>query len=804
MAVQQKNEVGFTFIKLMKDEVLGSGSYGTVYKASCDDLVCAAKIMHHITVDQSTQKGRFENEYEFLTSLRHPNIVLFLGFSMDQDTNFPILLMELMDESLTWFLESGLEPLPFHIEVNICHDVAMALSFLHSNGIIHKNLSSNNVLMIGNVRAKITDFSMGKLWNTSTNQGTLSKHPSCSVYMPPEGDTNYSNKLDCFSFGVLSIQILTGHYPQPSDPFQVVEVKNQQLRVPERERRKCHLDLISSDHLILPLALNCIQDKEVNRPLSSAICARLLDIKKSSQYTETIFKASNKKNVLEDIDMLVREMQYFSIPSEGGSVSCSTSHVNSMECSETHGVEEQLPTIEKTVASEEIKELKGEPGLVQDQSKREEVHEKTVFISEKGESRLHTSTLENNVEASKSTSAEDEQMNLQLTVPLVTGAQFQNEPLQSASPSQEQEKQHYIAHREEICYLTGELERTSQQLKEKDQLLLASEQRYHELHQEMRVLEKKFAVRERANSYVPLSKVTLKWKKEIKACLPVSRTTEAIISSGNVIFICPGGTREVHAYNIEIDSWSKFPDAPTQDCSLTLIKQNLTVIGGKMDNNQFTNKVMSLIRSGGVKKWVEIYPRMEVKRSNITIANCPTILIVAGGENELGYIQAVEVLDTTRPAKLLAWTRVADLPEPLAMASATICGGDLCILEVGWKNEPLVCRLLCFHHLSPTFSIHRRQPLEDTCQFANEGCLLCVGERSSSSSWWEGHSPTFHCSPHIQPCVGVLGGSVKHVATTTPVFCYCAGQQAGGNGWMDPHQEQLLAETKTIEIADIL
>ncbi len=71
--------------------------------------------------------------------------------------------MELMDMSLTSFLESPPAIPPFHTQVNICHDIAMALSFLHSHGIIHRDLSSNNILMIGDRRAKVTDFGMAKL-----------------------------------------------------------------------------------------------------------------------------------------------------------------------------------------------------------------------------------------------------------------------------------------------------------------------------------------------------------------------------------------------------------------------------------------------------------------------------------------------------------------------------------------------------------------------------------------------------------------------------------------------------------------
>ena len=107
---------------------------------------------------------RFEQECQFLSGVRHPNIVQYLGVSRDPESGLPVLLMELMDSSLTRFLEQSEEPLHFHIQLNLCHDIALALTYLHSNGIIHRDLSSNNVLLIGSGnRAKVTDFGMSKL-----------------------------------------------------------------------------------------------------------------------------------------------------------------------------------------------------------------------------------------------------------------------------------------------------------------------------------------------------------------------------------------------------------------------------------------------------------------------------------------------------------------------------------------------------------------------------------------------------------------------------------------------------------------
>ena len=92
---------------------------------------------------------QFEQECGFLRMIKHPNIVQFLGTVRGPRSQRLALLMELMDESLTRFLERSTGPLPYHTQLNICHDVTLALAYLHSNDIIHRDLSSNNVLLIG-------------------------------------------------------------------------------------------------------------------------------------------------------------------------------------------------------------------------------------------------------------------------------------------------------------------------------------------------------------------------------------------------------------------------------------------------------------------------------------------------------------------------------------------------------------------------------------------------------------------------------------------------------------------------------
>ena len=222
---------GFKNVQILADQILGIGSYGKVCKAKCDDLLCAAKIIHPTLFDPIAHQQvephkehrlptmRFERECEILRTLRHPNIVLFLGMHEDPNTHLPVLLMELMDESLTHFLESSPQPISYHIQVNICHDVTRALSFLHSNKIVHRDLSGNNVLLIGNAIAKVTDFGMASLSRQATKV-TFTMCPGTDVYMPPEAVQDkpvYTEKIDCFSFGVIVVQILTRQFPMPGD-----------------------------------------------------------------------------------------------------------------------------------------------------------------------------------------------------------------------------------------------------------------------------------------------------------------------------------------------------------------------------------------------------------------------------------------------------------------------------------------------------------------------------------------------------------------------------------------------------------
>ena len=199
-------------VDLKRDAPLGSGAYGQVCRATLEELPCTAKLPHVILLNPDRPRNRtlFKQECRFLSEIRHPNIVQYLGVTQDG---------ELMVDSLTYFLEQSEESLFYQVQANIGHDITLAIAFLHLNRIVHCDLSSSNVLLIGaSSRAKVTDFGMNTLTELNPRMTGLTKCPGNPAYMSPEALLDspvYTEKLDCFQVGVLMLQTMTRKYPLP-------------------------------------------------------------------------------------------------------------------------------------------------------------------------------------------------------------------------------------------------------------------------------------------------------------------------------------------------------------------------------------------------------------------------------------------------------------------------------------------------------------------------------------------------------------------------------------------------------------
>ena len=144
----------------------------------------------------------------------------------------------------------------------------------------------------------MTDFGMSKLFGNDTRL-TPTFCPGTMVYMSPEAlgePPAYTRKLDIFSSGVLHVQLITRKFPDPGPRQKTVQVGEDSrfedsevhVKVAEVVRRKAHIDLIDPAHPLLRIALDCLKDKEGQRPTAEQLCSRLAALKESPRYRDSL------------------------------------------------------------------------------------------------------------------------------------------------------------------------------------------------------------------------------------------------------------------------------------------------------------------------------------------------------------------------------------------------------------------------------------------------------------------------------------------------------------------------------------
>ena len=111
----------------LNDE-LGRGAYGSVFKVKYGDVVCAAKKIHPILIesvsDEEKQiiKADFIRECLCCSSIRHPHIVQFVGVFYSDHSSLPIMVMELMETSLTKFVVNNKSNVSFGMKISVLLD----------------------------------------------------------------------------------------------------------------------------------------------------------------------------------------------------------------------------------------------------------------------------------------------------------------------------------------------------------------------------------------------------------------------------------------------------------------------------------------------------------------------------------------------------------------------------------------------------------------------------------------------------------------------------------------------------------
>lgn len=185
-------------------------------------------------------------------NLSHPNLEPFIEVVLSAADGVPMMLTELLTESLAMFVERTKETIYVNEELNLCSDMARGMAYLHSKSLVHGNLHGNNVLISSDRHAKIADYLCPLLFSDVAMNNS-------SGYVAPEifhNKTAPFKESNIFTLGVLFLQVVTKHPPQPRTSD--LETQHDFAEVP--------------NHPLLPLIRQCL---EMNRPLITHVCNEL-------------------------------------------------------------------------------------------------------------------------------------------------------------------------------------------------------------------------------------------------------------------------------------------------------------------------------------------------------------------------------------------------------------------------------------------------------------------------------------------------------------------------------------------------
>ncbi|KAJ6869555.1 hypothetical protein NC651_034326 [Populus alba x Populus x berolinensis] len=269
---------------------IGTGGYGVVYKVVLpSEQVLAVKKFHQTPEVEMSSLKAFRSEIDVLMGIRHRNIVKLYGFCSHAKHSF--LVYEFVERgSLRKVLndEEQAGKMDWDKRMNLIKGVANALSYMHhdcSPPIIHRDISSNNVLLDSEYEARVSDFGTARLLMPDSSNWT--SFAGTFGYTAPElaYTMKVDEKCDVYSFGVLTLEVMMGKHPgdfisslmlsastSSSSPIGhntvLKDVLDQRLPPPENE-------LADSVAHVAKLAFACLQTDPHYRPTMRQVSTEL-------------------------------------------------------------------------------------------------------------------------------------------------------------------------------------------------------------------------------------------------------------------------------------------------------------------------------------------------------------------------------------------------------------------------------------------------------------------------------------------------------------------------------------------------
>ena len=218
-------------------ELIGAGGMANVYKAVVsapggpvpEGTVVAVKVLRQELMHDADLVRRFKNESKAISLLNHPNIVKVYDVSVGE--NLQYIVMECVEGmTLREYLNERGGKITSRETVHFIAQILRALDHAHRNGVVHRDIKPQNIMLLDNGQLRMMDFGIARI-SRAENQIQNGKKTMGSVhYISPEQAKGEETdpKSDIYSVGVMMYEMLSGRLPFDADDM--VEVARKQIR----------------------------------------------------------------------------------------------------------------------------------------------------------------------------------------------------------------------------------------------------------------------------------------------------------------------------------------------------------------------------------------------------------------------------------------------------------------------------------------------------------------------------------------------------------------------------------------------
>ncbi|XP_020873158.1 LEAF RUST 10 DISEASE-RESISTANCE LOCUS RECEPTOR-LIKE PROTEIN KINASE-like 1.3 isoform X2 [Arabidopsis lyrata subsp. lyrata] len=283
---------------------LGDGGFGTVYYGVLKDgRAVAVKRLFERSLKRVEQ---FKNEIEILKSLKHPNLVILYGCTTRHSRELLLVYEYISNGTLAEHLhgnQAQSRPICWPARLQIAIETASALSYLHTSGIIHRDVKTTNILLDSNYQVKVADFGLSRLF--PTDQTHISTAPQGTPgYVDPEYYQCYrlNEKSDVYSFGVVLSELISSK--------EAVDITRHRhdINLANMAISKIQNDAV---HELADLSLGFARDPSVKKMMSSVaeLAFRCLqqerEVRPSMDEIVEILKGIQKEGIKDSKDVVV-------------------------------------------------------------------------------------------------------------------------------------------------------------------------------------------------------------------------------------------------------------------------------------------------------------------------------------------------------------------------------------------------------------------------------------------------------------------------------------------------------------------